>query len=159
MLAHVVRAHKMGVCAGPRRHTNTHTHVRTRPHPPLWPQSILTGESGSVAKDPAPVLAAKAVVQDKTNTLFSGTVVTAGRARGVVVGTGAATAIGKIRCARCPPPRSLVTRGPLPRCCAEAVLAAHARTLIRCTQVQAEHVRRGCRDVCCQLHGARVAPV
>lgn len=31
--------------------------------------------------------------------LFSGTVVTAGRARGVVVGTGAATAIGKIRCA------------------------------------------------------------
>ncbi|KAL4420461.1 hypothetical protein ABPG75_010117 [Micractinium tetrahymenae] len=59
--------------------------------------SILTGESGSVAKDPAPVLAAKAVVQDKTNTLFSGTVVTAGRARGVVVGTGAATAIGKIR--------------------------------------------------------------
>lgn len=41
--------------------------------------------------------AAKAVVQDKTNCLFSGTVVTAGRARGVVVGTGAATAIGKIR--------------------------------------------------------------
>lgn len=60
-------------------------------------QSILTGESGSVAKDPSPVLAAKAVVQDKTNMLFSGTVVTAGRARGVVVGTGAATAIGKIR--------------------------------------------------------------
>lgn len=37
------------------------------------------------------------LLQDKTNTLFSGTVVTAGRARGVVVGTGAATAIGKIR--------------------------------------------------------------
>ncbi|PRW20976.1 calcium-transporting ATPase endoplasmic reticulum-type isoform A [Chlorella sorokiniana] len=60
-------------------------------------QSILTGESGSVSKDPAPVAVAKAVVQDKTNTLFSGTVVTAGRARGVVIGTGAATAIGKIR--------------------------------------------------------------
>ncbi|KAI3430776.1 hypothetical protein D9Q98_009188 [Chlorella vulgaris] len=60
-------------------------------------QSILTGESGSVAKDAAPVLTEKAVVQDKTNTLFSGTVVTAGRVRGVVVGTGAATAIGKIR--------------------------------------------------------------
>ncbi|PSC71819.1 calcium-transporting ATPase endoplasmic reticulum-type [Micractinium conductrix] len=60
-------------------------------------QSILTGESGSVAKDAAPVLSSRAVVQDKTNTLFSGTVVTAGRARGVVVGTGAATAIGKIR--------------------------------------------------------------
>lgn len=39
--------------------------------------------------------------QDKTNTLFSGTVVTAGRVRGVVVGTGAATAIGKIRCVWC----------------------------------------------------------
>jgi magnesium-transporting ATPase (P-type) len=50
-----------------------------------------------VAKSTAPVLAAKAVVQDKTCMLFSGTVVTAGRGRGVVVGTGAATAIGKIR--------------------------------------------------------------
>ena len=64
---------------------------------PRCPQSILTGESGSVAKSTAPVLAAKAVVQDKTCMLFSGTVVTAGRGRGVVVGTGAATAIGKIR--------------------------------------------------------------
>ena len=65
---------------------------------PCCPQSILTGESGSVAKSTAPVLAARAVVQDKTCMLFSGTVVTAGRGRGVVVGTGAATAIGKIRC-------------------------------------------------------------
>jgi magnesium-transporting ATPase (P-type) len=42
-------------------------------------------------------LAAVSLFQDKTNTLFSGTVVTAGRARAVVVGTGADTAIGKIR--------------------------------------------------------------
>ena len=55
-----------------------------------------------MAKDVSPVtLPQKRVVyQDKTNTLFSGTVVTAGRARGVVVGTGADTAIGKIRCGR-----------------------------------------------------------
>eukprot|EP00887_Chlorella_sp_A99_P004497 scaffold34.g4497.t1 len=60
-------------------------------------QSILTGESGSVDKQAEPVPPGRAVVQDKANMLFSGTVVTAGRARGVVVGTGAATAIGRIR--------------------------------------------------------------
>lgn len=60
-------------------------------------QSILTGESGSVGKDVEPVNIPKAVYQDKTNTLFSGTVVTAGRGRGVVVGTGSLTAIGRIR--------------------------------------------------------------
>ncbi|KFM23983.1 Calcium-transporting ATPase 3, endoplasmic reticulum-type [Auxenochlorella protothecoides] len=60
-------------------------------------QSILTGESGSVPKSVEPVAAGKAVYQDKTNILFSGTVVTAGRCQGIVTGTGAATAIGKIR--------------------------------------------------------------
>lgn len=60
-------------------------------------QSILTGESGSVGKDPCAVSVPKAVYQDKTNMLFSGTVVTAGRGRGCVVGTGASTAIGRIR--------------------------------------------------------------
>ena len=39
----------------------------------------------------------RAVVQDKTCLLFSGTVVSVGRARAVVVGTGLNTAIGKIR--------------------------------------------------------------
>lgn len=34
-------------------------------------QSILTGESGSVDKHTEAVMAAKAVVQDKTNMLFS----------------------------------------------------------------------------------------
>jgi len=60
-------------------------------------QSILTGESGSVEKEVEPTLKARAVCQDKTCILFSGTVVTVGRARAVVVGTGASTAIGKIR--------------------------------------------------------------
>jgi Ca2+ transporting ATPase len=62
-------------------------------------QAILTGESGSVGKTAAPVVAPPggAVAQDKTNMLFSGTVVTAGRARAVVVATGGATAIGRIR--------------------------------------------------------------
>ncbi len=39
----------------------------------------------------------KAVYQDMHNILFSGTVLTAGRARGVVVATGPGTAIGRIR--------------------------------------------------------------
>ena len=90
-------------------YSHSHAHAQpllpqSPPPPPTHrpPQSILTGESGSVAKDVSPVtLPQKRVVyQDKTNTLFSGTVVTAGRARGVGVGTGADTAIGKIRCGR-----------------------------------------------------------
>lgn len=62
-------------------------------------QSILTGESGSVEKFTAAVAAtaAAAVIQDKTCVAFGGTVVTGGKARGVVIGTGARTAIGKIR--------------------------------------------------------------
>ncbi|KAL5477122.1 hypothetical protein EMCRGX_G023868 [Ephydatia muelleri] len=60
-------------------------------------QSILTGESLSVIKHIEPVLDLKAVNQDKKNMLFSGTNVAAGKARGVVVGTGLSTEIGKIR--------------------------------------------------------------
>lgn len=66
-------------------------------------QSILTGESGSVRKDDSIVERRKAVYQDMHNTLFSGTVITAGRARGIVVATGPRTAIGRIRYAAwCP---------------------------------------------------------
>ena len=60
-------------------------------------QAMLTGESGSVAKHAAPCLVNHALYQDKKNTLFSGTVVTAGRGRAVVVGVGSMTAMGKIR--------------------------------------------------------------
>uniref|UniRef100_A0A7N0SXH2 Calcium-transporting ATPase n=1 Tax=Kalanchoe fedtschenkoi TaxID=63787 RepID=A0A7N0SXH2_KALFE len=60
-------------------------------------QAILTGESYSVDKDISSTVAANAVYQDKINTLFSGTVVVAGRARAVVVGVGTNTAMGSIR--------------------------------------------------------------
>ncbi|KAK6939731.1 hypothetical protein RJ641_029262 [Dillenia turbinata] len=60
-------------------------------------QAILTGESCSVGKDIESTLATNAVYQDKTNILFSGTVVVAGRARAIVVGVGANTAMGSIR--------------------------------------------------------------
>jgi len=60
-------------------------------------QSILTGESVSVIKHTDPVPDPRAVNQDKKNIMFSGTNVAAGKARGVVIGTGLNTAIGKIR--------------------------------------------------------------
>ena len=59
-------------------------------------QSILTGESVSVIKHCDPVPDPRAVNQDKKNIVFSGTNVSSGKARGVVIGTGASTAIGKI---------------------------------------------------------------
>ncbi|KAL4181762.1 hypothetical protein AMTRI_Chr12g239000 [Amborella trichopoda] len=60
-------------------------------------QAILTGESCSVAKELDSTVTTNAVYQDKTNILFSGTVVVAGRARAVVVGVGSNTAMGSIR--------------------------------------------------------------
>ncbi|XP_062078284.1 calcium-transporting ATPase 3, endoplasmic reticulum-type [Humulus lupulus] len=60
-------------------------------------QAILTGESCSVEKELESAIATKAVYQDKTNILFSGTVVVCGRARAVVVGVGTNTAMGSIR--------------------------------------------------------------
>ncbi|KAG9508873.1 Calcium-transporting ATPase sarcoplasmic/endoplasmic reticulum type, partial [Fragariocoptes setiger] len=60
-------------------------------------QSILTGESVSVIKHCDPVPDARAVNQDKKNILFSGTNIAAGKACGVVIGTGLSTEIGKIR--------------------------------------------------------------
>jgi len=60
-------------------------------------QSILTGESVSVIKHTDAIPDPKAVNQDKKNIVFSGTNVSAGKARGVVIGTGLNTAIGMIR--------------------------------------------------------------
>ncbi|XP_057518077.1 calcium-transporting ATPase 3, endoplasmic reticulum-type [Amaranthus tricolor] len=59
-------------------------------------QAILTGESCSVEKEVDSTSAINAVYQDKTNTLFSGTVVVAGRGRAIVTGVGSNTAMGSI---------------------------------------------------------------
>lgn len=58
-------------------------------------EALLTGESVPVEKDTAPV-PADAVVGDRFNLAFSGTLVTSGQARGIVVGTGRHTEIGRI---------------------------------------------------------------
>ncbi|KMZ56023.1 Sarcoplasmic/endoplasmic reticulum calcium ATPase 1 [Zostera marina] len=60
-------------------------------------QAILTGESCSVEKELERTLVTNAVYQDKTNILFSGTIVVAGRARAIVIGVGTNTAMGNIR--------------------------------------------------------------
>ncbi len=58
-------------------------------------EAALTGESVPVAKSDAPI-AASALLADRTNMLYAGTHVTAGRGRAVVVATGLATEVGKI---------------------------------------------------------------
>jgi len=58
-------------------------------------EAMLTGESIPVEKQAGPV-AADAALGDRTCLAFSGTTVTAGQGRGVVVGTGTATEIGRI---------------------------------------------------------------
>ncbi|XP_069134746.1 calcium-transporting ATPase sarcoplasmic/endoplasmic reticulum type-like isoform X1 [Argopecten irradians] len=60
-------------------------------------QSILTGESVSVIKHTDPIPDPRAVNQDKKNILFSGTNISAGKCKGIAIGTGLNTAIGKIR--------------------------------------------------------------
>lgn len=58
-------------------------------------EAILTGESVPVDKVTAPV-AATAALGDRRSMLWSGTLVTQGTARGLVVATGAGTEIGRI---------------------------------------------------------------
>lgn len=62
----------------------------------LVDESALTGESVPAAKDVAAVDAA-AGVGDRTSMVFSGTIVAAGRGRGVVTATGTGTQIGHIQ--------------------------------------------------------------
>lgn len=59
-------------------------------------QAMLTGESQSVGKSLSAVNDVQAVKQDQVNMLFSGTTITVGKARAIVVLTGASTAIGDI---------------------------------------------------------------
>ncbi len=58
-------------------------------------ESVLTGESLPVEKSPEPVRA-EAPLGDRVSMAYSGTLVTAGQATGLVVGTGMATEIGRI---------------------------------------------------------------
>ncbi|QDG50573.1 cation-transporting P-type ATPase [Persicimonas caeni] len=58
-------------------------------------EAILTGESVPVDKQ-AGAVAADAALGDRASMAFSGTVVTSGQARGVVVATGSQTEIGRI---------------------------------------------------------------
>ena len=59
-------------------------------------ESALTGESVPAVKDVAPV-GADAGIGDRTSMLFSGTIVAAGTAVGVVTATGGGTEIGRIQ--------------------------------------------------------------
>lgn len=62
----------------------------------LCDESMLTGESLPAAKNHIAQATVKSPVQDLHHSVFSGTIVTKGRAKACVVGTGAHTEIGKI---------------------------------------------------------------
>ncbi|MCL2539522.1 MAG: cation-translocating P-type ATPase, partial [Oscillospiraceae bacterium] len=59
-------------------------------------ESILTGESVPVEKDSEAIVPDKAPLGDRTNMLFSGCLITGGRALAIVVATGMSTQMGKI---------------------------------------------------------------
>ncbi|TVQ44563.1 MAG: HAD family hydrolase [Saprospirales bacterium] len=59
-------------------------------------EAMLTGESNAAKKNTS-VVDEKAVLGDRSSLAFSGTMVTYGRGRAVVVGTGLQTELGKIR--------------------------------------------------------------
>lgn len=59
-------------------------------------ESLLTGESLAVSKSAGVVLPRDAAVADRKNMAFAGTLMTRGRALGVVVSTGLRTQVGKI---------------------------------------------------------------
>ena len=59
-------------------------------------ESLLTGESVTVLKDAESVVSVDSVLGDRENMAFAGTMITRGRAVGVVVTTGLNTELGKI---------------------------------------------------------------
>lgn len=59
-------------------------------------ESLLTGESLSVSKDPEAPVSVDAPLGDRKNMAFAGTMVTRGRGRGLVVATGLKTEVGRL---------------------------------------------------------------
>lgn len=59
-------------------------------------ESLLTGESLAVLKDPGRVLPADSALGDRVNMAWAGTLVSRGRGRGLVVATGLSTQLGRI---------------------------------------------------------------
>ncbi|WP_058486145.1 calcium-translocating P-type ATPase, SERCA-type [Defluviitalea phaphyphila] len=59
-------------------------------------ESILTGESISIEKNADKIVEKDAGIGDRINCVFMGTIVTYGRGKGVVIGTGMNTEIGKV---------------------------------------------------------------
>jgi magnesium-transporting ATPase (P-type) len=59
-------------------------------------ESLLTGESLPVSKDASAVLEPETALSERVNMAFAGSLVTSGRARGLVVATGLGTALGRI---------------------------------------------------------------
>ncbi|MFP3975557.1 MAG: cation-translocating P-type ATPase, partial [Dehalococcoidia bacterium] len=70
-------------------------------------EAALTGESVPVLKDTAPIDTTDLPPADQYNMAFSGTFITRGSGRGIVVGTGAETEIGRIASMMKETPRSL----------------------------------------------------
>jgi len=59
-------------------------------------ESSLTGESFPSAKDATDVLISETRITDQTNMLFTGTVITRGRAKAIVTATGVSTELGRV---------------------------------------------------------------
>ena len=59
-------------------------------------ESLLTGESVAVAKDPMWQGEVNTPLADRRNMVFAGSMISHGRSRGIVVATGAASAVGRI---------------------------------------------------------------
>lgn len=70
-------------------------------------ESLLTGESLPVVKDPAAVLPEDVPLAERSNLLFAGSVVLAGRVEAVVTATGSGTQIGRIASALAVPDHAL----------------------------------------------------
>jgi Ca2+-transporting ATPase len=59
-------------------------------------ESLLTGESLPVGKDPSGILAVDVLLGDRRNMAFAGSLVTRGKGRGVAVATGLNTEVGRL---------------------------------------------------------------